>query len=358
MGNSRSKAVILLVLSEYLEKHLLKEANFLIFAAGSHRFTNSRKMETEEKLQMFANRLRKVNRHISKWARKRELTCFRIYDSDIPEFPLAIDRYDQIIHIAEYSREHGMDEQAHSDWLAQCLEVVAEVLDVHTSRIYLKYRQRQKGLQQYERFARIGTEYIVRENGLKFIINPSDYLDTGLFLDHRNTRQMVREMSQGKRVLNLFAYTGSFSVYAAAGGASETLTVDMSATYLNWALRNMEINQFDGEEHRFLQADVLQWLEVPEDAQWDLVVVDPPTFSNSKRMKSILDIQRDHVHILNRVLERTNPGGTVVFSTNHRKFKLQEEAIQSDQIKNISGTTVPEDFRNKRIHQCFLIGKK
>ena len=274
--------------------------------------------------QSFANRLRKVNRHISKWARRQDLGCYRVYDNDMPEFPLVIDRYEDIAHIAEYERNHGMDEQAHSEWLANCLQVISEVLEIDERYLYLKHRQRQKGISQYERFSRIGAEYIVRENGLRFIINPTDYLDAGLFLDHRNTRQLVRGEAEGKKVLNLFAYTGSFSVYAAAGGASQTLTVDMSATYLKWALRNMEINGFDGEEHQFLQADVLQWLEARPEEKWDIVVCDPPTFSNSKRMQQTLDVQRDHVFILNRLLERTNPGGIIYFSTNFRKFKLEE----------------------------------
>jgi 23S rRNA (cytosine1962-C5)-methyltransferase len=312
-------------------------------------------MNVGSKYEMFANRLRKNVRHLRKWAVRQDISCYRLYDNDMPEFPLAIDRYEDIVHVAEYAREHGMEPDEHAAWLQRCVETISTVLEVDAPLIFLKFRQRQKGLTQYDRFNRLGAEYIVRENGLQFIINPADYLDTGLFLDHRNTRQMVRSMSEGKRVLNLFAYTGSFSVYAAAGGALSTTTVDLSNTYLEWAGRNLSLNGFSGAENRLLQADVLQWLELPASERWDLAVVDPPTFSNSKRMKGVLDIQRDHVWLLNQVLHRTVPGGTVVFSTNYRRFKLETTEIRAADIRDIGSRTIPEDFRNKKIHQCFLI---
>jgi 23S rRNA (cytosine1962-C5)-methyltransferase len=248
-----------------------------------------------------------------------------------------------------------MSPEEHADWLSACLEVISNVLDIHPSSIYLKFRQRQKGAKQYERFSRIGAEFIVRENNLKFIVNPTDYLDIGLFLDHRMTRQMVREHAAGKRMLNLFAYTGSFSVYAAAGGATQTLTVDMSNTYLQWADRNLALNGFSGDEHKLLQADVLQWLKQPVATQFDLIVIDPPTFSNSKRMNGTLDTQRDHVWILNQALKLCAPGGVIWFSTNYRRFKLSAELIKASAIQDITKQTIPPDFRNERIHQCFKI---
>lgn len=309
------------------------------------------------KFEMFANRLAKTQRHLGKWARRQGISCYRVYDDDIPEFPLAVDLYENILHVSEYARAHALTPDEHSEWLDGCVETLSRVFGIHPKLIYLKFRQRQKGLQQYERFARTGAEYIVRENGLRFIINPADYLDTGLFLDHRNTRQRVRVEAAGKRVLNLFAYTGSFSVYAAAGGAAETLTVDLSNTYLQWADRNLALNGFSGPQHRLLQADVLAWLQEPVQARWDLVVVDPPTFSNSKRMDATLDVQRDHVDLLRRVLARTEAGGTVFFSTNYRRFKLDAEALRDAQIEDISRKTVPDDFRNKRVHQCFRLVK-
>jgi 23S rRNA (cytosine1962-C5)-methyltransferase len=313
-------------------------------------------MASEEKFEHFANRLGKVYKHIGKWAKRQGISCFRVYDDDMPDFPLAIDLYENIVHAAEYARPHGMEPEAHAQWLDGCVEVISKVLEVSPELIYLKYRQRQQGLRQYERFARSNAEYIVRENGLRFLIKPADYLDVGLFLDHRNTRQMVRQEVAGKSVLNLFAYTGSFSVYAAAGGAASTLTVDMSNTYLQWADRNMALNGFEGSEHRFLQADVLQWLRQPTGERFDVVVLDPPTFSNSKRMFGTLDVQRDQVWLLNAALRRCAPGGTLFFSTNFRKFKIESpEEIEAAQLRNISGQTIPADFRNKRIHHCFRL---
>jgi 23S rRNA (cytosine1962-C5)-methyltransferase len=314
-------------------------------------------MNFDQKLEPFANRLAKMHKHFGKWARRQGITCYRVYDNDIPGTPLAIDIYENIVHVAEYARDHGMEPNEHAAWLDGCLKIVSEILVVSPELIYLKYRQRQKGMRQYERFSRVGAEYLVRENGLRFLIKPADYLDVGLFLDHRNTRQIVREEAKGKRDLNLFAYTGSFTVYAAAGGANETLTVDMSNTYLEWADRNLSLNGFSKPNHRLLQADVLAWLEQPPREQFDLIVLDPPTFSNSKRMNGTLDIQRDHAMLLNRVLRLCAPGGTVYFSTNYRRFKLWKEEIRASEIKDISKQTVPEDFRNKKIHQCFKICK-
>lgn len=307
------------------------------------------------KFDEFRNRLTKVYKHISKWARRQDIGCYRVYDDDMPDFPFAIDRYEDIVHVAEYVRPHGLEPEEHAAWLQGSLMVISEVLDIHPDRIYLKYRQRQAGLKQYERFARVGSAYIVRENGLRFYINPADYLDTGLFLDHRNTRQMVREAAAGKSVLNLFAYTGSFSVYAAAGGASSTLTIDMSATYLKWADRNLSLNNFTGDQHRLLQADVLEWLRARPQERWDIIVLDPPTFSNSKRMQGTLDIQRDHDWLLHETLRCLAPGGTLYFSTNLRAFKIDTAALSDVHLRDISAQTVPNDFRNKRIHHCFLL---
>lgn len=309
------------------------------------------------RLEPFRNRLTKNYRHFGKWARRQGISCFRLYDNDIPGTPLAVDLYEEIAHIAEYSRDHGMEPDEHADWLADCVTVTSEVLDIHPDRIFIKYRQRQKGMRQYERFARSGAEYIVHEDGLNFMIRPADYLDVGLFLDHRNTRKMVRTESPGKRVLNLFAYTGSFSVYAAAGGAQSTLTVDMSNTYLQWADRNLSLNGFQSGNHRLLQADITGWLRENHREQFDLIVLDPPTFSNSKRMDGTLDTQRDHVWLLNSVLQLCAPGGVVYFSNNYRKFQLDTANIRAANIQDITAKTIPEDFRNKKIHQCYRLEK-
>lgn len=306
-------------------------------------------------MDAFINRLVKMQRHTGKWARRQGITCYRVYDNDLPDFPFAVDLYEDILHVSEYARNHGMEPGAHADWLDGCLSALSTVFDIPVNRIYLKFRERQKGLQQYERFSRSGDTFIVREQGMRFYIKPADYLDTGLFVDHRNTRRMVGEAASGKRVLNLFAYTGAFTVYAAAGGAAGTTTVDLSNTYLQWADRNLHLNGLEHQRHRMEQADAMAWLRARAEERWDLAVVDPPTFSNSKRMDDVFDVQRDHVWMLNRVLQRIVPGGTVFFSTNFRKFRMDAAALQARAVQDISRQTVPEDFRNKRIHQCFRL---
>lgn len=308
-------------------------------------------------LQMFANRLRKMARHYDKWARRQALSCYRIYDADIPEFPLAIDRYGDYLHVAEYRRSHPLSEEEYRLWRAGCRQVMQEVLSVSPQNIIYKERERQKGSLQYEKRAERQKEITVQEDGLQFIVNLTDYLDTGLFLDHRLTRRMVREQAAGKRVLNLFAYTGSFTVYAAAGGAASTLTIDLSNTYLDWAARNLQLNGLTGPQHRFLRADVKAWLEQPRRELFDLIVLDPPTFSNSKAMRDILDTQRDHPALINACLERLSTGGLLFFSTNYRQFHLEEGQIHSASIRNISSQTIPPDFRNKRIHYCWEMTK-
>lgn len=309
------------------------------------------------KLQMLENRLVKVYRHIGKIARRQNITCFRVYDDDINEFPFSIDRYDDHVYVSEYTRPHGMDEETHENWLDSSLEVIAKVLDVPLGNIWVKQRQRKVSRQeQYEKVSFENHEVVVHEAGLKFKVNLSDYLDTGLFLDHRITRGMVRESAKDMRVLNLFCYTGSFSVYAAAGGASEVVSVDLSKTYLAWAEENMQLNDLKGN-FQFVHADVLQYLDTLPADYFDLVVLDPPTFSNSKRMKEFLDIQRDHVAILNKVLHATKPGGVVYFSNNYRKFQLETDQIQASVIKDITGQTMPFDFQQKLIRKCFRITK-
>jgi 23S rRNA G2069 N7-methylase RlmK/C1962 C5-methylase RlmI len=307
-------------------------------------------------LEEFENRLQKVDRHISKWARRQGVTCYRIYDNDLTNFPLVIDRYEQAVHVAEYQRHHSLDEFQHQEWLEACLDIIAKILEVPRFLVFFKERKRQKGQQQYEKVDTEKQQRLVQENGLNFLVNLSDYLDTGLFLDHRNTRQMVREQAEGQHFLNLFAYTGSFTVYAAAGGALTTTTVDLSNTYLDWAKANLVVNGFAdqiGQKHFLIKADVKQYLDSLRSGQFDLVVIDPPTFSNSKMMREELDTQRDHVALLNQVIYATRPGGTIYFSTNYRSFKLDEANIKGVEIEEISQRTIPQDFKNKKIHRCF-----
>lgn len=313
----------------------------------------------EEKFTMFRNRLTKVYRHLGKQAKRQGVSCYRVYDHDLPEFPLCIELYGPKLYVAEYKRRHGMTEEVHDAWMEQTLEVAGEVLGVDKDNVFLKLRQRKPGrLGQYQKYDVIQHEFEVDENGLKFFVNLSDYLDTGLFLDHRLTRQQVRTLCEGKKVLNLFAYTGSFSVYAAAGGAGEVVTVDLSKTYLNWAERNLALNGYtDTTRYKSVHADVKQYLKTIPPASFELIVMDPPTFSNSKRMEDILDIQRDHAELINDCLATLKPGGQLFFSTNFRKFVMEADKIHTKQIKDITRATTPFDFEGRLFRYCYLITK-
>ncbi|HMO33216.1 MAG TPA: class I SAM-dependent methyltransferase [Lacibacter sp.] len=308
-----------------------------------------------EKLLMFQNRLQKVYRHRSKQARRLGITCYRLYDRDLPEFPVSIDLYGTRACMSEYRAKHHLTPEEHMEWLEGTVTVVATVLQIPEEAVYTKERRRKTDrFSQYQKTDSAGDFFEVQEGGLPFIVNLTDYLDTGLFLDHRITRDMVRSEATGKRVLNLFAYTGSFSVYAAAGGASYVETVDLSNTYIDWARRNFQGNGFsDPLRYRFVVADVLQFVQTLPDHAFDVVVMDPPTFSNSKKMKDILDIQRDHVALINRVLQAIRPGGVLYFSTNARRFVLGETAIRAQEIRDITRATTPFDFEGKLQRWCW-----
>jgi 23S rRNA (cytosine1962-C5)-methyltransferase len=314
---------------------------------------------SEEKLQMFRNRLTKMYRHIARTARRQAVTCYRIYDHDLPEFPFCIERYEDKLYLAEYQRRHGMTEEEHREWLESCIPTISEILETPDEQIYFRERRRKAGRQdQYEKLASEQEFFIVKEAGLSFRVNLTDYLDTGLFLDHRITRGMVRQEAAGKKMLNLFCYTGSFSVYAAAGGATTIDSVDLSKTYLGWAEANMALNgPVDPRTHRFIHADVKQWLDEGPPGGYDLVVMDPPTFSNSKRMKDFLDIQRDHAELINKTLRAMNEGGILYFSTNYRKFQLETEKLTAASVKDITGATTPFDFQGKLFRWCYKILK-
>ncbi|MDE3252918.1 MAG: class I SAM-dependent methyltransferase [Bacteroidota bacterium] len=306
---------------------------------------------------MFRNRLAKVYKHRSKLARKQDISCYRIYDHDLPEFPLCVERYEDKIYLAEYLRRHGMTDDEHEAWLQECIPVISEITGVPETQIFVRQRKKMSHRdEQYEKIA-AKQEYItVLESGLKFLVNLSDYLDTGLFLDHRITRQLIREQVKDKRVLNLFCYTGSFSVYAAAAGAASVTSVDLSKTYLGWAEDNFAINRLkDPQRYHFIHADVKQYLKTLKPDSFDLVIMDPPTFSNSKRMKDFLDIQRDHVELINDTLAATSSGGLLYFSTNFTRFEIQREEIQAAEIRDITKTTTPFDFEGKLKRQCFRI---
>ncbi len=311
------------------------------------------------KFLMFINRLEKVYRHLSKTARRQGITCYRIYDHDLPEFPFLIEIYDNKVYVAEYKRAHELSEEEYEGWWEESKGIICEVTGVTADAIYQKLRKRKESrLGQYQKTDDVKQEVIVEEGGLKFIINLSDYLDTGLFLDHRITRGLVRDEVKEKRVLNLFCYTGSFSVYALAGGAKKVTSVDLSKTYLAWAERNIVLNFKNTEKHQVVHADVFQYLKTLTPESFDVIIMDPPTFSNSKRMESILDIQRDHVTLINDCMAALAAGGVLYFSTNYRSFILHEQHINAGFIKDITKATTPFDFAGKLKRQCFKINKQ
>ena len=315
---------------------------------------------TDDQIGDFRRRLAKRFKHLAKWARRQGIEAFRVYDRDIPEIPLVIDWYAGWLHAAEYERPHERTEIEHDVWLDKMIEAAALELGVPPNQTFLKVRKRQRGGDQYEKVDARRAVLDVQEGGLEFEVNLSDYLDTGLFLDHRQTRALVRDEADGKRFLNLFCYTGSFSVYAAAGGAKETTSVDLSNTYLDWTRTNLSKNGFkDAGRHRIVRDEARAFLEHRAnrgEPPYDLVVVDPPTFSRSAKSELPWDVEQDHATLLELVARNLSPGGVVYFSTNFRRFHLAEEQIaRGYTIREITSRTIPEDFRNERIHRAWRL---
>ena len=315
---------------------------------------------TSEVAVDFANRLQKNIKKIEKWAKQQGLDAYRLYDADLPEYNLAVDCYADHIVVQEYAAPKNIDENKARQRLLDAVNATLQVTGIETNKLILKVRQKQKGTNQYEKLANKGEYFYVNEYGAKLWVNLTDYLDTGLFLDHRLTRKMLGEMAQGKDFLNLFAYTGSATVHAALGKAKSTMTVDMSNTYLNWAEQNLLLNDIEGKQHKLIQADCLQWLEQCN-RQFDLIFVDPPTFSNSKRMEDSWDVQRDHIKLMTNLKRILRPNGTIVFSNNKRGFKIDLAKLEELGLSavEISHKTLPLDFeRNKQIHNCWLVTLK
>ncbi len=365
---------------------------------------------------MLGNRLRKRAKHLRKWARRQGVSCYRLYDRDIPEIALVIDWYEGRLHIARYradgeaepdqspdqpdwspdqpdwspdqpdrspdqpdrspdqpdrSPDSAPDREGHAapgggadpagsvwqqpGWMDAMVAAAAEALAVAPEWVYVKARRRQRGLAQYERQEQTDERITAHEGGHRFIVNLRDYLDTGLFLDHRPMRARIGREAAGGRFLNLFCYTGAFTVYAAAGGARESVSVDLSNTYLDWARDNLAQNQLRDPAHRLIRADVFDYLGSIEGG-FDLAVLDPPTFSNSKKMRGVLDVQRDHVGLIQRTLALLRPGGVLYFSTNARRFQLAAERLQADSIEDITASTIDEDFRpHPRPHRVWRL---
>ncbi|MDI9246908.1 bifunctional 23S rRNA (guanine(2069)-N(7))-methyltransferase RlmK/23S rRNA (guanine(2445)-N(2))-methyltransferase RlmL [Marinobacter sp. CHS3-4] len=319
------------------------------------------RVTNEERAAMLRNRLKKNLKTIGQWARKQDIGCYRIYDADMPEFALAIDFYEGRVHVQEYVAPKSVDERAARERLAEALAVIPEALGIEPEDMVCKQRQRQAGLNQYEKRAASGEFFNIQEHGCVLKVNLKDYLDTGLFLDHRPVRHWIQQHARGKRFLNLFCYTGAATVHAAVGGASRSLSLDMSNTYVKWAQENLGLNLKDVSRHRVEQADCLEWLaEKPTpDQRYDLIFMDPPTFSNSARMAGVLDIQRDHAKLIRQAMQRLTSEGTLIFSNNFRRFKLDDDLEQAYAIEEVTASTLDKDFqRNARIHRCWHIQHK
>ena len=315
---------------------------------------------------MLANRLKKNRKELGRWAEREGISCYRLYDADLPEYALAIDLYQGEqrlwVHCQEYEAPATIDSTKAANRLQEALAVIPEVLQIPPDQVFLKVRRRQKDRSQYQKQATEGRFYEVKEGPCTFLVNFTDYLDTGLFLDHRPTRALIRQLAPGRRVLNLYAYTGTATVHAAAGGAAATTSVDLSPTYLAWARRNLARNGYASNRHELVEGEVGAWLTAAVAARprrrYGLIFLDPPTFSRSKRMEGVLDVQRDHLTLIRQAATLLEPDGTLLFSNNYRRFQLETAALEASglRVEDISSATLPKDFaRNPRIHRCWRI---
>ena len=323
--------------------------------------------KTQYQCELLGNRLSKRYKHLKKWAKRSNVNCFRLYDKDIPEIPLAIDLYETetsmpgetgtfYVQVALYKRPYEKDQIDENLWLEAMKNQIAFTLSVPQENIVIKTRQQQKGENQYEKLGDKKLEFIVKENGLRFLVNLSDYIDTGLFFDHRPLRKKVQQTAEKKSVLNLFCYTGAFSVYAASGKAKSVTSVDLSKKYLDWAKNNLKLNGYSDEaKYQFVASDVKTFLENDQN-QYDIIVLDPPTFSNSKKTETTLDINRDWPELVGLCCKRLSKNGILYFSTNSRKIRFEEDKLPVGFFgKEITDSTIPEDFRNMKIHQAWEI---
>ncbi len=330
------------------------DTQLLVFGAADERSTAEAPSAIRGPVEAFANRLKKNIKNLGKWVKREHIHCYRMYDADIPEYAVAVDRYEQWLHVQEYVPPRSVDPAMAERRLLDILAVLPEVTGVPAEQIVLKRRERQSGKQQYEKQSNEKRTMTVREGQVNLLVNLRDYLDTGLFLDHRPTRLEIASLAQGKRFLNLFCYTATASVHAAKAGARCT-SVDMSRTYLNWGKDNFALNDLSEEYHQFIQADVTSWL-AEDDGEYDLIFMDPPSFSNSKRMEGVLDIQRDHGTLIRDAMARLSEDGLLIFSCNLRKFQLEDDLRTEFDVKDVSKKSVPQDFaRRENIHVCYHI---
>ena len=315
--------------------------------------------ELTEGARMVLNRLKKNQRRLDGWRKKSNISCYRLYDADIPEYAVAVDIYDQSVYVQEYAPPATISEKVARERFAEVKQAVKEFSAHYRGKTHYKERRRQKGDSQYQRATEGASDIIeVTEDRGRFEVNLSDYLDTGLFLDHRPVRAMIGELVKGKSFLNLFCYTAAASVQAALAGAKSSLSIDMSNTYLDWAGRNFELNSMSASKHELLRADCLKWLE-EEGELYDVIFLDPPTFSNSKKMDSVLDIQRDHGDMIRNAMAKLAPNGVLIFSNNFRKFKMDELTLRQFDCENITPQTLDMDFeRNPRIHNVWKITRR
>lgn len=306
----------------------------------------------------FANRLRKNMKKLSNWTKKYSISCYRVYDRDLPDYNVTVDIYDKWMVVQEYLPPLTIESGVAEKRFAVALRVLRQVFGVKRERIFIRRRQRQRGKSQYEKKEGRPKFYEVREGGCSFLVNFTTYLDIGLFLDHRPIRMKLQEMAQGKRFLNLYGYTGTATVHAAAGGAALTTTVDLSANYLEWARNNLFLNGFSADNHEMVQQDCFTWLGEARQ-HYDIIFIDPPTFSNSKKKKRIFDIQRDHAELIQRASTLLDDGGVLFFSTNASRFTLDKRVEKNFQVTDISTETIPFDFqRHRKVHSCWRFNKK
>ena len=310
-----------------------------------------------EQRDFFRNRLVKRDKHLRKWAKRSDTDCYRVYDREIPEVPLALDRYADAAILYHYERPYEKDPLEEDAWLALMREAAADALAIKPELVFVKTRRKLGLEEQYEKEGQRNVSRVVREQGLRFLVNLSDYLDSGLFMDHRPSRALVRAQAEGKRVLNLYAYTGSFSVYALAGGASELCAVDLSNNYIAWADDNIRFNGLPEERYRAVRADVQAFLREARASatRYDIIILDPPTFSNSKKMDGFLDVNRHWPELVRDCLAALSPDGFILFSTNSRRLEFDPGLLPGAITRDISAYSVPEDFRPKQ-HRAWLIG--